>query len=380
MREVVEEAADLMRKNEPCVVATVVRTKGSTPQKAGAKLLVRSDGTGVGTLGGGCVEGDIWFAAKEILRKKSGPEFRDYYLNEDIAARDGLVCGGTMYFLIEPILDAKTDLPLMDKILKAYDGGSPVAIATVVNTHRKDTNVASKILIQDNGTTQGSLGNATFDTLALDAGKRVAVYGSTEHIITPDGTEIFVEGFTTQPTLILLGGGHVNKALYNLATTLSFRTYIIDDRREFSNKKRFPESTETIVADFDKGLDKMYINANTFILVATRGHRYDDMALESAMNTPARYIGLLGSKRKSIMIYKRLIKDGHTTDKLEEIRAPVGLNIGAITPEELAVSIMAEIIMIRRGGDGSPLKMDSKQLKNVANQQEKQWEALQPSS
>ena len=127
-------------------------------------------------------------------------------------------------------------------------------------------------------------------------------------------------------------------------------------------------------------MDKIYINANTFILVATRGHRYDDMALEGAMNTPARYIGLLGSKRKSIMIYKRLIKDGQPTDKLEEIRAPVGLNIGAITPEELAVSIMAEIIMIRRGGDGSPLKMDSKQLKNIAKQQGKQWEALQPSS
>ena len=102
MKEAIQEAVNLLGDGQPCVLATVVRTRGSTPQKSGAMLLVREDGTGVGTLGGGCVEGDIWFAAKEILHNNTGPEFKDYYLNEDIAARDGLVCGGTMYFYLEP--------------------------------------------------------------------------------------------------------------------------------------------------------------------------------------------------------------------------------------------------------------------------------------
>ena len=106
VREVIQEAVNQLDSGNPCVLATVVRTKGSTPQKAGAMLLVREDGTAVGTLGGGCVEGDIWFAAREILRNQGGPEFKDYYLNEDIAARDGLVCGGTMYFYLEPYWDA----------------------------------------------------------------------------------------------------------------------------------------------------------------------------------------------------------------------------------------------------------------------------------
>ena len=106
MKEVIQGAMDLLKEGKPCVLATVVRTKGSTPQKAGAMLLVRDDGSGMGTLGGGCVEGDIWFAAKEILRRGGGPEFKDYFLNEDVAARDGLVCGGTMYFYLDPVKDA----------------------------------------------------------------------------------------------------------------------------------------------------------------------------------------------------------------------------------------------------------------------------------
>ena len=111
MKEVIQETLRLLADEQPCVLATVVRTKGSTPQKPGAKLLVRKDGSGVGTLGGGCVEGDIWFAAKEILRRDGGPEYRDYLLNEDIAARDGLVCGGTMYFFIEPLRQPQQFLP-----------------------------------------------------------------------------------------------------------------------------------------------------------------------------------------------------------------------------------------------------------------------------
>jgi xanthine dehydrogenase accessory factor len=361
MQEVIQEAVRLLEESQPCVLATVVRTKGSTPQKPGAKLLVRKDGSGVGTLGGGCVEGDIWFAAKEILRRKGGPEFRDYMLNEDIAARDGLVCGGTMYFFIEPLWDPDEFLPFGEEMMDAYASGKPVGMATVVKADSGWGSVGAKILLREDGSTYGSLGHPELDKLGMEAARRVADMGTNEHVMTHHGVELFVEGFTTPPTLVLMGGGHVAKATYALARMLGYRVYVVDDRPQFANKERFPEAEDTLVVpDYTQGLDQIPINANTFIVVATRGHWFDDLALEAAVNTPARYVGLLGSKRKTILIYQRLVQMGVPSERLKDVHAPIGLDIGALTPEELAVSIMSEIIMYRHGRPGGPMAMDEK--------------------
>lgn len=357
MKEVIQGAVETLRDGRPCVLATVVRTKGSTPQKAGAMLLVKDDGSGLGTLGGGCVEGDIWFAAREMLRDGSGPEFKDYYLNEDIAARDGLVCGGTMYFYLEPLRSLDDFLPLGDEILEAYDGGEPVSLATVVNSPSRPELLGARLLLRADGTVSGTLGSETLDEPALEVAQRVAAIGNTESISTEDGTEIFVEGFTTPPTLVMVGGGHVGKATADLANILGYRVYIVDDRPEFSNDDRFPYAEQTIVTPYEYWSDLLSINVNTFVVVATRGHRYDDMALESALKTRARYIGLLGSRRKTLMIYRRLLEQGATKERIREVYAPIGLNIGALTPEEIAVSIMSEVIMVRRGGDGGKMTM-----------------------
>ena len=357
MKEVIQGAVEALREGRPCVLATVVRTKGSTPQKAGAMLLVRDDGSGLGTLGGGCVEGDIWFAAKEMLREGGGPEFKDYYLNEDIAARDGLVCGGTMYFYLEPLRQLDDFLPLGDEILEAYDGGEPVGLATVVNSPRRPELLGAKLLLRADGTASGTLGSAELDEPALEAAHRIAQIGNNESISTEDGTEIFVEGFTTPPTLVMVGGGHVGKATADLGNNLGYRVYLVDDRPEFCNEERFPYAEQTVVTPYDQWSDHLNINVNSYVVVATRGHRYDDMALESALKTRARYIGLLGSRRKTLMIYRRLMEHGITKDRIKEVFAPVGLNIGALTPEEIAVSIMSEIIMARRGGDGGQMNM-----------------------
>ena len=357
MKDVIQGAVETLRDGRPCVLATVVRTKGSTPQKAGAMLLVKDDGSGLGTLGGGCVEGDIWFAAKEMLRQGGGPEFKDYYLNEDIAARDGLVCGGTMYFYLEPLRQLDDFLPLGDEILEAYDGGEPVGLATIVNSPVRPDRLGAKLLLRADGTVSGTLGAPKLDELALETAHRIAHIGNNESISTEDGTEIFVEGFTTPPTLVMVGGGHVGKATADLANILGYRVYLVDDRPEFSNEGRFPYAEQTIVTPYDRWSDHLSINVNSYIVVATRGHRYDDMALESALRSRARYIGLLGSRRKTLMIYRRLIEQGVTKDRVKEVFAPIGLNIGALTPEEIAVSIMSEIIMVRRGGDGGRMTM-----------------------
>ncbi len=363
MLEIFEETIKSIKKNQLCVVATVVKTKGSAPQKAGAKMLVRQDGSTVGTLGGGCVEGDIWYQAKEILDKKQGPLFRRYKLNEEMAARDGLVCGGTMHFFIEPAYPGDEFLSIAEKVINAYSGDQPLSIATIVNSRSPKFILGSKMLVLEDGSCQNRFDDETAVSKIRKIGQKLCTFGENEFLRLEGGTEVFIEGFTTAPALIIMGGGHVGKTVSSLAAGLGFQVIIVDDREEYANPERFPEAQQTIVADFVEGISNLKISANTYILIATRGHRFDDLATEAAIHSPARYIGLLGSKRKSLMIFKNLLKKGLPIDRIKEIRAPVGLNIGALTPRELAVSIMAEIIAIRRGGSGGFMKMDMERIK-----------------
>ncbi len=367
MKEVIEEALGLMEKGEPCVMATVIHTKGSAPQKAGAKLLIRKDGSCVGTLGGGCVEGEVWSLAKQLLNTQGGPLYRKYDLNEAFAARDGLVCGGTMFFFIDPLVNPGNFKSFAPEIIRAYRGEMPVALATVVNSPTGTPKLGSKLLIREDGAVQGSFDNRTLELETSAIGKTLAIHGGNRYFKTVDDTEIFVEGFTSPPTLVLIGGGHVNRAVSRLASFLGFRMYVVDDRIEFANKERFPEADTLVISDYSRGLENVSVNSNTYIVVATRGHRYDDLALAAAIRTPARYIGLLGSKRKTLEIYKNLLKEKVPPERLREVRAPIGLNIGAITPEELAVSIMAEIIMVRNNGTGMPMKMNIANLNTLIN-------------
>ncbi len=321
----------------------------------------------MGTLGGGCVEGDMWYLGTQILKEKGKPVFREYKLNEEMAARGGLVCGGTMYIFIDPIFTVEYFQPFAEKIMNASQGGTPLAVTTVVNAPEKISSLGAKLLILEDGSTQGSLGDPDLDREAISIGKKLAAFGENQFHRASDGSQIYAEGFTTPPTLILVGGGHVNKAVSNLAVTLGFKIFVLDDRWEFANKERFPEAEEIVIADYSEGLNKLHINSNTYIVVATRGHKYDDLALASAIQTQARFVGLLGSKRKSILIYKNLINNNVPLERIQEVHAPIGLNIGALTPEELAVSIMAEIIMVRHGGDGGSMKMDKEYLRKVVS-------------
>ncbi len=363
MKAVYNEAANLARQNREFVLATVVNTKGSTPQKPGASLLVRADGSTVGTLGGGCVEGDIWFAAKEALREHTGPVFKDYYLNEDIAARDGLVCGGSMFFYIEPFENSAEVSSLSDEIEQAFEGGNSLAIATVVHPAAKNgLDANARIVVHDDGTTVGTLGTPEADTIATETAKAVIPMGKSEHVVTAEGDEIFVTGFTSPATLVLVGGGHVNLQVAKIAQMLGFRIFVTDDRPEFANRERFPMAEETSVAPYNKGLDTFHITKNTAIVIGSRGHHFDDLATELAVRTPATYVGLLGSKRKTIMIYEALLKRGITSERLKQVHSPVGLDLGGRNPEEIAVSIMAEIIAFRHNRPGGSMTIEAEQI------------------
>ena len=365
MKEVFHEAAAELDEGRPVVVATVVRTKGSTPQKPGAKLLVRDDGSGVGTLGGGCVEGDIWFAARELMKRGGSAQYRDYELNEDLAAEDGLVCGGTMYFLIDPVYEAGSYLDYAREIDAAYAGGPAVALATVTAAGDGAGTLGARLFMREDGSTQGTLGSPEMDREAVKKARELMVHGKNEFVTMRDGPEFFVEAYTTPPQMVLCGGGHVSKAIAPLASTLGFRVFVTDDRQEFANSDRFPEADIIVAEKPETALPQLPINANTFIIIATRGHRYDNVALEAAAMTPAKYVGLLGSKRKTILIYEDLIRSGLPIERIREIRSPVGLDVRRRTPEEIAVSIMAEVLMFRLGGTGQPMKIEDWRIDRI---------------
>ncbi|MBL76543.1 MAG: hypothetical protein CL763_06450 [Chloroflexi bacterium] len=365
MKAVYDEAANLSDNQEDFVIAKVIHTQGSTPQKPGASLLVKSDGTTVGTLGGGCVEGDIWFAAKEALREKSGPSYKKYFLNEDIAARDGLVCGGTMYFYIEPVIGADPKRKTSKLISEAYAGIGNIAIATVVSSDRLE--IGSQLLIETNGFTTGTLGDEKLNTEIVPTALSLMEMGKTFRFATQENDEIFIEGYTSPASVILVGGGHVNLQVANLAKTLGFRIMVTDDREEFSSHDRFSMAELVNTAPYGVGLDFFPVTPNTAIVIGTRGHNFDDLALFSAAKTTAGYVGLLGSTRKTIMIYESLLKQGIPEERLRQIHAPIGLDLGGRTPEEIALSIMAEIVAWRNSRNGAPMTMASSQINKIVS-------------
>ena len=370
MEQVFRAATDEITAGNDMVVATVVKTSGSTPQKAGAKLLVRADGSGIGTLGGGCVEGDIWFASSQLLSSGGVAEMRDYELNEDLAAEDGLVCGGTMYFLLDPLRKSDSSDNSQDfneEVIAAYEGGTPVAVASLMKApNGSKITVGAKLLIRENGSTSGSLGDENLDSSAVKNARNLMAMGKNDYITSESGAEYFVEAYTTPPTLVLAGGGHVSKAISGIAASLGFSIFIIDDREDFSNPTRFPEAEQTVVSDYGSAFNKLPIGTNSFIVIATRGHRYDASATAAAMKTPASYVGLLGSKRKTILIFEELFSEGFTMKEVQSVRSPIGLNISARTPEEIGLSIMAEIVGFRLGGDGGTLKLDQRLIDKAA--------------
>ena len=373
MQDVFHEAVNLLQNEQQLVMATVIRTKGSTPQKPGAKLLVRSDGSGVGTLGGGCVEGDIWYAASQLMRRGGDAQYREYELNEDLAAQDGLVCGGTMFFLIDPVYQPDQYLDYAKEIDAAYEGGPSVALASLIKSAPgKSLPVGAKLFIREDGSTEGSLGDSGLDRDAVKRAHGLMAMGRNEYAIAEDGTEYFIEAYTTPPQLVICGGGHVSFALAAHAKPLGFRLFITDDREEFANPERFPDADIIVAKKPEDALDELPINANTFIVVATRGHRFDNVALAAAAATPARYVGLMGSKRKTILIYEDLVRMGLDEQRLRDIRSPIGLDIRARTPEEIAVSIMGEVLMFRLGGTGLPMKLEQHRIDRIIAKVESQ--------
>jgi xanthine dehydrogenase accessory factor len=253
--DIYEQIVQLRREGRRGAVATITNVRGSIPSFQTAKMLVRDDGSIVGTIGGGCVEAEVWQAAREVMEEEK-PRSLTFNLNNDPKYDTGLVCGGTLEIFIEPVL--------------------PPAL------------------------------------------------------------------------LYIFGAGHVAYNLYKVAKIAGFEVVVVDDRQSYANAERFPDAREVIADDFEAVTERLQVPESSYIVIVTRGHRDDMRILRWAVNVNARYLGMIGSRRKTISIYKELEKQGIPTEKFAQVHAPVGLEIGAVTPEEIAVAIVAEMIAVRR--------------------------------
>lgn len=347
----VREALEAVEAGRPCALATVVATRGSTPQKVGAKLLVRADGGIAGTLGGGAVEAEAIREAREAMA--GGAALRREYALANETDEWGLACGGTMVVFIDPLTPEARQW--LTAAAAALGGGEPVAVTTLIDGPGR---LGARLLAR-RGRTEGSLGAPALDRAGTDLGARLLETDGAE-VVTVEGATLYGEGFAPRPALILAGAGHVGKALAGLGRFLGFRVVVIDDRPEYASRERFPEADEVLARPMGEALRGYPVTPASAIVVAARNQDLDYEAARAALETPARYVGLVGARRKAIQVTERLAAEGVPPERVRELRSPIGLDLGARTPEEIAVAVVGEILMLRRGAAGRPMRLDER--------------------
>jgi xanthine dehydrogenase accessory factor len=310
-------AADLARAGTGGAMATVARVRGSTPVPAGTKMLIGSEGRLVGTVGGGCVEADVIGAALQA-QGRHAPALVTHHLNADLAGDLGLSCGGTVDIFVEPLIADRAYVDVLEAAADAQTGLVRTALEWRTTTAIK-----------------------TFEQLPPDDARHAAA------ALTRDGRFI-EERITLAPRVFVFGAGHVGAAIARAARAAGFRVVIIDDRAEYADSSRFGEGIDVLAADVEAALTLHPLAPADAVVIATRGHRNDALILERVAVSPAGYVGLLGSRRKKAVVSKGLTAAGVPAASLERVRIPIGLAIGAITPEEIAVSVVAELIAWRR--------------------------------
>jgi xanthine dehydrogenase accessory factor len=319
-RSVWRAAAELLRGGAAGVMATVARVRGSTPVPAGTKMLIGTEQRLLGTVGGGCVEADV-IAAARAAHTRQQPLLVTHHLNADLAGDLGLSCGGTVDIFVEPLVAEDAYIWVLEAAAEADAGLVRTALAWEAGPVK------------------------TFEPLPpLPPGGRARAAA------TLSRDRRFVEEWVTSPPrLFVFGAGHVGAAIARAAAAAGFRVTLIDDRPDYADPARFSPDISVLAADVDPALSRFALTAADAVVIATRGHRNDAVILERVATSPAGYVGLLGSHRKKIVVTKGLRAAGVPAETLRRVRVPVGLAIGAVTPEEIAVSVVAELIAWRRG-------------------------------
>ncbi len=335
--------------DEDFVLATIVRHAGSSPRSTGTRMIVHKNGSIRGTIGGGLLEAQVCQEAGEAFRTQSS-YLRSYQFDAKKAGDMGMICGGQVEVLFQWIASPDEHLQAIYQALgQALENRRPAWLVTrLIPTHTavKGSVLPLKCAILSDGTI---IGRTDADPEALYPVVR-GVTGKNPCWLPVDEKEILIEPVQAQGAVIVFGAGHVSQMLAPLASWVGFNTIILDDRPEFANRERFPSADQVLApASISEAVKTMEIGPESYLVIVTRGHKDDMSVLAEALRTDAGYIGMIGSQRKRELIYQALLADGFSSADLQRVRSPIGLAIGAETPEEIAISILAELIRVRAG-------------------------------
>jgi len=345
IRDTIRALLDTLSAGRAVVVCRLVETRGSTPQKAGATMLVYPDGAQAGTLGGGCVEAEVKRQALQVL-ETGDAKVVPFLLDHDYGWDDGLICGGRMQVLMQPA-QANGAADYLTRCGELIARGVGLTEAIVFDEHASSLRVPSSYLFDE----QRQL-------IAAWNVDGAAPEWLIEQIRSLDDRPrpYAIRGVSLLPhlprcRLVIVGAGHVGKAVADLAYDLDFDVWVVDDRAEYASKERFPRAQHHVVGNIHEVLPKLEVNRNTYCLIVTRGHNHDQEALYYLIERDARYVGLIGSRRKIKLIFEDLLGEGISQETIDRVYAPLGIDIGSQSVPEIAVSICAELISHRnRGG------------------------------
>ena len=347
MHKLIRELVEAQTSGRPVVYCRLVETRGSTPQKAGAAMLVFPDGSQAGTLGGGCVEAEVKRRALAAF-DQGRAEIASFQLDSDYGWDDGLICGGRMKILVEPLLHADTGGGAGDYFrtyLELLDRGQGLIEAIVFDAEKSGQPAPAAYLFDS----QERLVAAD-----LEADRRATPAAVSEHLppLADRPRPLAERGVAYLPVLprcrlLIVGGGHIGQAVGNWAADLGFDVWVVDDRQEFVSPERFPRAERRICGEIGPTLENLEITPDTYCIIVTRGHNHDEEALYHLVNRQARYVGLIGSRRKIKLIFEDLESEGVSAAALAKVYAPLGIDIGSQTVPEIAVSILAELIAHR---------------------------------
>jgi xanthine dehydrogenase accessory factor len=354
MKDIYSEIVKALEKKAKLALATLITRIGSAPRAVGAKYLIKEDGTSLGSIGGGCVEAEVWQEAQQVIEKGKGGVLH-FRLSSEQLAEGGLICGGNIDIFVEPLKEEFLDI--YQEVIKIKQKGGSALLATLISIDDAFPKQGSlKILMKVSGEKIGDILNRNQIEKRISRERETLLKGNKPTLIVIDSEEensswkrmeVLLEPIFSEPTVYIFGAGHVSQQLAPLAKRVSFKVVVIDDREMFANRERFPDADEVIVSEFEKCFDHLNIDDSSYLVIVTRGHLYDGFVLEQAVKTNTRYIGMIGSKKKIHTLYQNLMKKGISKETLDRVYAPIGLDINSETPEEIAVSIVAQLIKVR---------------------------------
>jgi xanthine/CO dehydrogenase XdhC/CoxF family maturation factor len=361
LRDILSTLADLRARGEPAALATITRVKGSTYRREGARLLIKQDGTTVGSISGGCLEGDVAEAAREVMRTGQ-PRMLTYDLtaDDDAVWGLGLGCNGAIDVFVEPVKD-DPGLDLATLLQDTIDHRRSAALATVIASPPGAARVGARMFVPEDGPAKGSLGDATLDARAAAAARSQIAEGRAAVVPAdaPGGrVDLFIEVLTPPIPLLVCGAGHDALPVVRLAHELGWWVMVADSRPAFATRERFPEADEVFLVEDREVPAVARIDRHTFVVVMTHNFLHDLELIRGLLATPARYIGLLGPRARTDKLLAELAKQGGVLDDAQRARlyGPVGLDTGADSPEEIALSILAEILAVHNGRPAASLR------------------------